>query len=361
MTSTTTVPDDHATKRHATRRRALRAVTITACLPYLGLKIAWLSGSHAGIPEGSVLRNAGAGLAVVNGVTVLMDAAVVVLALLLTRPWGRRVPAWLLLLPMWAAVGLLTPIMYAFPVQLLVRALSGGNPAAGSGGGEERPFLDEWVFGVVYTGFIVQGLALGALFVLYARDRWGHLWQGGVGDLAAAAATGRGQRAAVTVAAVLAVVPGGVHLLWACGWSAGLAPEVARRQGAEFAAGESGYVLYAAATVTGIALLLSGANAGANRGSRLPLRVPLLLAGVGSAASAAWGGWQLLAMLTALSDDGRGPTAAMAVTYAVQVITGLLVLVAGARFFAARSARTPAAIAGGIAAGNRTAVGGLAP
>ncbi|MGW2597484.1 hypothetical protein [Streptomyces klenkii] len=73
--------------------------------------------------------------------------------------------------------------------------------------------------------------------------------------------------------------------------------------------------------------------------------MPLLLAGTGSAASAAWCGWQLPAMLTPPADDGRGPTAAMALTYAVQVITGLLVLGAGARFFAVRSAaRTPAAL-----------------
>ncbi|MEV5380251.1 hypothetical protein AB0L26_30485 [Streptomyces nondiastaticus] len=338
MTSTTTtVRDDHATKR-----RALRAVTIAACLPYLGLKVAWVAGSHIGIPEGSVLRDAGAGLVVANAVTILMDAAVVVLALLLTRPWGRRVPAWLLVLPMWGAVGLLTPIMYGFPAQLLVRALGGSSTAVGAG---KQPFLDEWVFGVVYTGFIVQALALGTLFVLYARDRWGHLWQGSVGDLKAAS-PGRGQRAALTAAAVLAVVPGGVHLLWTCGWSAGLLPEI-RKYGGAFSVMESGYVLYAAATVAGIALLLSGARRG---GSRLPLRVPLLLAGVGSAASAAWGGWQLLATLTSLADDGRGPTPAMGVTYAVQVITGLLVLATGARFFAARSARMPAAVPGRTAA-----------
>ncbi|MFC5146601.1 hypothetical protein [Streptomyces aureoversilis] len=333
MTSTTTVPDDHATKR-----RALRAVTIAACLPYLGLKAAWVAGSHVGIPEGSSLRDAGTGLVVANAVTILMDAAVVVLALLLTRPWGQRVPAWLLALPMWGAVGLLTPIMYGFPAQLIVRAL--GGSASGSGSGADEPFLDEWVFGVVYTGFIVQGLALGTLFALYARERWGHLWRGRVGDLADRP-LGRGPRAALTAAGVLAVLPGAVHLMWTCGVSAGLSPEMARMYSGTFAAGESGYVLYAAATIAGAVLLLSG-RALSGRGGRLPLRVPLLLAGVGSAASAAWGGWQLLAMLTSLADDGRGPTATMAVAYAVQVIIGLLVLAAGTRFFVQRSARAAA-------------------
>ncbi|MGK5733441.1 hypothetical protein [Streptomyces sp. URMC 124] len=331
MTSTTTFPDDHAT-----RRRVLRAVTIAACLPYLGLKVAWVAGSHLGIPEGSRLRGAGASLVVANAVTILMDAAVVVLALLLTRPWGKRVPAWLLVLPMWGAVGLLVPIMYGFPAQLVVRALGGSAAPSGRGGGEE-PFLDEWVFGVVYTGFIVQGLALGTLFVLYARERWGHLWRGRVGDLPAHQ-LGRGRRAALTAAAVLAVLPGGVHLMWTCGVSAGLSPDLAAQYSGDFAAGESGYVLYAAATVAGVALL----RVPARRTMRVPLRVPLLLAGVGSAASAAWGGWQLLAMLTALADDGRGPTATMAVAYAVQVIIGLLVLATGIRFFALRSARAAA-------------------
>ncbi|MEW2031230.1 hypothetical protein AB0901_12055 [Streptomyces roseifaciens] len=333
MTSTTTVPDDHATKRHV-----LRAVTIAACLPYLGLKVAWVAGSHVGIPEGSGLREAGTGLVVANAVTILMDAAVVVLALLLTRPWGKRVPARLLALPMWGAVGLLTPIMYGFPAQLIVRAL--GGPASGSGSAAHEPFLDEWVFAVVYTGFIVQGLALGTLFVLYARERWGHLWRGRVGDLADRP-LGRGPRAALTAAGVLAVLPGAVHLMWTCGVPAGLSPETARMYSGTFAAGESGYVLYAAATIAGVVLLLSG-RAPSGRGGRLPLRVPLLLAGVGSAASAAWGGWQLLATLTSLADDGRGPTATMAVAYAVQVIIGLLVLAAGARFFAQRSARAAA-------------------
>ncbi|GGX94696.1 hypothetical protein [Streptomyces hiroshimensis] len=335
MTSTTTtVPDDHATKR-----RVLRAVAITACLPYLGLKVAWVAGSHVGIPEGSTLRDAGTGLVVANAITILMDATVVALALLLTRPWGRRVPAWLLTLPMWGAVGLLTPIMYGFPAQLTVRAL-GGSAAAGSGSGAEKPFLDEWVFGVVYTGFIVQGLALGTLFVLYARERWGHLWRGSVRDLTVRP-LGRGQRAALATAGALAVLPGGVHLMWTCGVSAGLTPEIARMDRGDFAAGESGYVLYAAATIAGAVLLLSG-RALSGRGGRLPLRVPLLLAGVGSAATAAWGGWQLLATLTSLADDGRGPTATMAVAYAVQVIIGLLVLAAGARFFVQRSARAAA-------------------
>ncbi len=157
-------------------RRVLRAVAIAACVPYLSLKTAWVAGSRVGIPDGSTLLEHRTTMAVANTAGVLLDGAVIVLALLLTRPWGLRMPAWLLALPAWVATGLLTPIMTGYPLQLLVRALGG---AVDRPSGSRRPFLHEWVFGVVYTGFIVPGLALGVLFLLYARDRWGMCGGGG--------------------------------------------------------------------------------------------------------------------------------------------------------------------------------------
>ncbi|MFI1329368.1 hypothetical protein ACH4U7_04330 [Streptomyces sp. NPDC020845] len=64
----------------------------------------------------------------------------------------------------------------------------------------------------------------------------------------------------------------------------------------------------------------------------------LPLAWVGSGALACWGGWLTLAGLTAGQDDDRAPTGLMSVTYAGQMIVGLLVLVAGAYFFSERAA-----------------------
>ncbi|BCL19629.1 hypothetical protein ACPCBX_32125 [Streptomyces tuirus] len=34
-------------------RRILRAVAVVSCVPYLGLKTAWIAGGHVGIPEGT--------------------------------------------------------------------------------------------------------------------------------------------------------------------------------------------------------------------------------------------------------------------------------------------------------------------
>ncbi|MEU6055308.1 hypothetical protein ABZ829_33370 [Streptomyces xanthochromogenes] len=148
------------------RRAALRTVAVTACLPYLCLKAAWIGGSHLGIPEHSGLRDHSSGMAAANTASILLDSCVIALALLLTRPWGLRVKTWLLALPMWVATGLLAPVMTGYPLQLLLHAC---GSAAGPAAPGSAPFLDTWVFAVVYAGFIVQGLALGTLFTLYAR------------------------------------------------------------------------------------------------------------------------------------------------------------------------------------------------
>ncbi|MFC9122845.1 hypothetical protein ACFTXO_24080 [Streptomyces sp. NPDC057067] len=74
-------------------RSALRTLAIVACLPYIALKTAWIAGSHIGVPENSSLLDHRATTIAANGLSVLMDSAVVVIAFLLTRPWGRRVPA----------------------------------------------------------------------------------------------------------------------------------------------------------------------------------------------------------------------------------------------------------------------------
>ncbi|TXS45543.1 hypothetical protein EAO75_22155 [Streptomyces sp. uw30] len=305
-------------------RRALRAVAIVSCVPYLSLKVAWLAGSRIGIPDGSSLLEHRASMAVANSVTVLMDAAVIVLALVLTRPWGLRVPAWLLVLPAWVATGLLAPIMAGFPIQLVVDALGGATNTTAGG----EPFLDAWVFGVVYTGFIVQGLTLGALLVLYARDRWGRLWEGRVWELPAGF-IGAAQRAVAVAAAGCALPPLIAHLLWACGGTAGLDESRVTDRASGFYVMEALSVVFLAMAVTGGLLLAF------RRGRALPVALPLALAWVGSAATLCWAGWLSLAPLTDVAD---GPTPVLSLTYAGQMIVGILVACLGVHFLAERSA-----------------------
>ena len=307
-------------------RRVLRAVAVVSCLPYLSLKVAWICGARTGIPEGSALLDHRVTMIVANSVTVLMDTCVIVLALLLTRPWGRRVPAWLLTFPMWVATGLLMPIMAGFPLQLVVRAFDGSVPESGSGG---RPFLDEWVFGVVYTGFIVQGLSLGTLFALYARDRWGQVWRGRVAELPRSSAD-TAQRCFAVTAAVLALFPITLHLLWACGSTVALNDGRIADRTSDFHVLEALNALYPAAAVLG-ALVLAF-----RRGGALPVKVPLTLAWLGSGAVTCWGGWLSLASLGGVDDIADRPTQVMTLAYAVQMIVGILVATVGARFLAER-------------------------
>ncbi|MEU6913726.1 hypothetical protein [Streptomyces olindensis] len=306
-------------------RRLLRAVAVLACVPYLALKAAWIAGSRVGIPEGSPLLDDRLAVAVINGVSVLLDSAVIVLALVLTRPWGLRVPAWLLAFPVWVATGLLAPIMAGFPAQLVVRAFAAAEPPG------RDAFLDEWVFALVYGGFIVQGLALGGLFVPYARDRWGHLWRGRVGDLPVGV-LGPAHRALAVAAAVFALLPLTLHALWACGVTAGLSEGRAAERGGDFYVLEAVYVVFLLAAVTGGGLLAF------RRGRALSVSVPLGLAWVGSGAVACWGGWLSLASLGGVENIADRPTPLMSLAYAVQMLVGFLVAAVGAYSFAERSA-----------------------
>ncbi|MFE7095385.1 hypothetical protein [Streptomyces erythrochromogenes] len=302
-------------------RHLLTAVALLATVPYLVLKAAWLSGSRIGIPDGSVLLDAGPFLTVANAVTLAMDACVILLVLVLTRPWGLRTPAWMLTVPVFTATGLLTPILLGFPGQLLVRALgSGAGPEAEA---VREPFLDSWVFIVVYTGFTFQGLALAALFVPYARRRWGRRWQGAVGERlpsptgVVAAAAGSG-----------ALVLGAMFLHWAFGGTAGLGAQQAEAHSAETAAVSVAHAACAFAAGAG-ALLLA-------RGGVLRAWWPLGLAWVGAAATLAWGAWMLIASLGPELGHGEGPSTAAQLIYAGQMVTGSLATAVLTRFLISR-------------------------
>ncbi|MFJ3857645.1 hypothetical protein ACIPRL_15570 [Streptomyces sp. NPDC090085] len=302
-------------------RHIVTAVALAATVPYLVLKTAWLSGSRIGIPDGSVLLEAGPFLTVANAVTLAMDACVILLVLVLTRPWGLRTPAWMLTVPVFTATGLLTPILLGFPGRLLVRALGfGAGPEAEAA---REPFLDSWVFIVVYTGFTVQGLALATLFVPYARRRWGGRWQGAVGKrlpsptgvVAAAAASG-------------ALVLGVLFLSWAFGGTVGLSAGQAEAHSAETAAGSVAHAVCALAAGAGALLLAHGGS--------LRARWPLGLAWVGAAATLAWGAWMLIASLGPQLDRGEGPSAAAQLIYAAQMVTGSLATAVVTRFLISR-------------------------
>ncbi|MDV5144800.1 hypothetical protein R1T08_11330 [Streptomyces sp. SBC-4] len=320
-------PAPSAAYRPSLLRRVLRVLAIAACLPYISLKIVWVAGGEIGIPAGSVLLEHRTMLAVANSLSVLADAAVIVLALLLTQAWGLRVRAWLLAFPMWAATGLLAPIMAGYPAQLAVALLTGDEQAAAP----SEPFLDGWVFAVVYGGFILQGLTLGTLFVLYSRDRWGRVWRGRLGEVAARV-SGPGVRAAALAGAVASLVPATVQLIWLSGSARGLSAQRAAERDADF------YVLSAiqlaflvAAVVFTLVLVL-------RRPARLGVRPVLALAWVSTGAAGCWGAYMSLVALMPEDDPAKQVTGLAQLSYAGEMITGFLLAACVAVFLRRRSA-----------------------
>ncbi|WP_143261649.1 hypothetical protein [Allokutzneria sp. NRRL B-24872] len=138
---------------------------VLCAVPYLTLKLLWLTGNGIGFSDPSVLREPT--MLMLNTVTAALDVVAIVVALVLTHSWGTRLPGWAVVFPMWVATGLLVPIAVMAPLSML------------SGGGSPAGPVQPWVYGVVYSGFSLQGVLLAIAFVFYARARWAPLFVAG--------------------------------------------------------------------------------------------------------------------------------------------------------------------------------------
>ncbi|TMR22995.1 hypothetical protein ETD86_09655 [Nonomuraea turkmeniaca] len=137
-------------------------IAIAAMVPYLTLKVLWLTGSSVGVADPSLMSDpAMVGL---NAMTFGMDAVGLVLALAFTMRWGMRLPAWLVLLPLWVGTGLLSVVVATAPLAVVASGLEvfSGGP------------IQAWVYLMVYGGFMGQGVGLMTAFALYASagGRW---------------------------------------------------------------------------------------------------------------------------------------------------------------------------------------------
>lgn len=178
---------------------------------------------------------------------------------------------------------------------------------------------------MVYGGFICQAIAFGTLFVLYAGNRWRHLWRGRVADLVPAP-TLPAFRLSAVIGTMLAVLPLTMQVCWASGSAIGLHSAIADGRDRDFYLAQAANVPFTLAAALGVVMLAF------RFGARWRLRVPL--AWVGSAEMAAWGGWILFSPLFGAADVASRPTALMSLVYAAQVAAGLLMAVAGAHFLA---------------------------
>jgi hypothetical protein len=286
-------------------RRTLGLLTAAGTLPYLALKANWLTGGTAGFRDAALLADPS--VQVLNAVTVLMDVLVIALALALTRPFGQRLRAWVLLLPLWVGTGLLVPmVVLILPVTVIGSLASEGGP------------LESWLQPLVYGGFAWQGVGLTIAFAGYAAQRWGRVVTGGP----VAAGLVPLLRVLVGGGTAAAAVSGVLHL--AAGVATGSGTGVL---GAVANAG------FAAAGAIGVARLATGAPT-----HRWAAAVA---AWIGTGAMFAWGLWS--AVLTMAGTAMAGPDPLTGPAALAGLLGGFALAVAG--LVALAGAERPAQVA----------------
>lgn len=310
-------------------RLAVCAATIAACVPYLTLKIAWLSGGTVGWNDTAAAQDSA--LYVANAITMGMDALAVVVVLAFTFRWGLRIPAWLVLTPIWIAVGLLTPIVLSVPLGVLLQTLFSSEPL--TTGDQE---IQGWVYGVVYTGFTLQGLGLLTAFVLYARNRWADVFTVRTKDVPEGA-THSLQVLLARTASVFAVAFAAVHLFWALGGTAGLREaELDHRNVAQ----QLSDGIWGGLALAGAAALLVIVQ---RHGRPDRFIAPLAVAWVGAATTFAWSLYGLLVTLAQPGFLGDDSTVTANLTALGGLLAGLLMGVTGAVLLAERQTARPIA------------------
>lgn len=301
--------DDALSPRLRVARWVAGYGAIACALPYLLLKIIWLGGGTLGVADPGMMSDAS--MVALNAITAGMDLVGIAIALAFTHQWGQRVPAWVVLPPMWVATGLLVKFVLAVPVAALVNALASANAPR-----VVRGPVQPWVYVVVYTSFAALGIGLMVAFLLYAKVRWASVLRGSTQTIRPGA-THIVQVPLANTAALIAIAVGLLHLAWAVGIPVGLSAHAAARRtvlGALFDAIDAVIAVGAAA---GVLMMV-------HRVRRIPFWLPLTVTWVCAGSLFAWGLWPLINVLgqTALVRD-RPPEMAL-VNYA-----GLLKLIGG--------------------------------
>jgi hypothetical protein len=301
-------------------------ISAVGCLPYLVLKVVWTIGMPVGITDPSELETSGwvAG----NALMAVIQLVGLLLVLALTRPWARRLPAYLLLVPAWVGTGLLFQVVVGAG---LIGLFSSQSQDSGVSTGSIQP----WVFVMVYSGFAVQGAALAIAFACYVQARWGWLLGGGTDEvLAGGTAPDRSWpedhfAGIAEVAAAMALAIAVIFGYWAAGGSFGLSDAQPHPSWAMQASRGAG-ALVAAVGLLGLA---------GRWGRRTRFWVPAALVWIGSGALAAFDGLTLTLnrLVVMLGTDGAESAWGLADTVLV-IKVGIGVLTAAVGALAVRAA-----------------------
>ena len=315
-TLSVTPTPDAAPRRSGGTRLVVGYLAIAAMLPYLLLKLAWVSGATIGLADAGKADDAT--LLGLNALTLGMDLVAVVAVLAFTHSWGLRAPAWSVLLPVWVATGLLVPFAFRAPLVAVAVLWNAG----GSGGSASLPFLQSWVTPVVYTSFTAQGVGITVAFWLYARARWARVFSVRAGGRRTGA-THPVHVFAAWLAAALTALVAGIQLLWATGSDLGLPEELVAGAGPSHYLSNLSAGLFAAAGAVGLLALVR------QWGPGTPYWVPLVATWAGAGAMWAWGAWGMLLLLSGAGEATPGGNGLLNWVDLVQMIAGMLIATIG--------------------------------
>ena len=136
------------------------ALTMT---PYLLIKVSWVVGALSGLWRRTDQLSV-AGFVVLNVVTIGMAATGIALALALVRPWGQRIPAFVVLSCAWIGCGFLVPMI---PYMLLDTLLTRAGTSA-----PEPSSMPAWEGPLIEVSFLGMALGLAIALPFYLRGRW---------------------------------------------------------------------------------------------------------------------------------------------------------------------------------------------
>lgn len=184
-----------------------------AVTPYLLIKIIWTIGLF--LPTEQMGE---ASWRAINAATAVVAAVGILLALAFSRPWGERLPAWLVALPVWLGTGLLVPMLLLAPV--LGPAAINRDKGAGA--------ADFWAYEQIFViiSLVGVGICLPLALAGYAKARWPEAL-GGPTDYAEL--PGHTRQLQITLARLVAVgciLLGLIKVFWAAGGTLGLVPDM---------------------------------------------------------------------------------------------------------------------------------------
>lgn len=180
-----------------------------AVTPYLLIKILWTFGLFLPTDE-----MGDADWRAINATTAVLAGIGILLAMAFVKPWGERLPAWSVALPVWVGTGFLVPLLLLAPVL---------GPAAVARDSEAGA-AELWVYEQVLVVISLVGVGVGLPLALagYSRARWPEAVSGPLETGERSGHTRDPQAPLARIVAVGALVLGVVKVYWAMGGTVGI-------------------------------------------------------------------------------------------------------------------------------------------